>query len=372
MKNYADVKQISNKLGDEMETFGSAPTRYSSPYAIGDNDPLALGFRHNGMSLAEVAAAQSNDANFDASHLSEPLTQFVSRIADEDGLEEELDSIAPPVPVGRYFSYLKADPAQDFQKDDADDSDIRAIGGEFQKLFQKGTQDTGKTDNKGLIIILDHDQNGRDPAVRENAVKLLKNRLLRSDHSRFFSALSANANGSTYSSATINWGASNTSADPDNDLMQLALEASDDLGTQISHIITSGTNWARRFSALANKANPALTVTRTMTQEQIAQLLMIRKLITTSRRYQSGMTMSTATPKKTQIAGTNIYTAFVDPDVNPQDKSNIKRFVTMQDGGKFRVWMRENAKTTEILVEHYSTIKAIHTLGLKKCAITYT
>jgi hypothetical protein len=109
-----------------------------------------------------------------------------------------------------------------------------------------------------------------------------------------------------------------------------------------------------------------------MTQEQLAQLLMIRKLVTTSRRYQSGMTMATATPKKAQIAGTNIYTAYVDPDVNPQDKSNIKRFVTMQDGGKFRVWMRENAKTTEILVEHYSLFVAVHTLGLKKCAITFT
>jgi hypothetical protein len=128
--------------------------------------------------------------------------------------------------VGRYFSYLKADPAQDFQKDDSDDSDVRAIGGEFQKLFVKGTQAAGKTDNKGLIYILDHDQNGRDPAVRENAVAMLKNRLIRSEHSRFFTLLSNNAVGSTYSSSSINWGASNTSADPDNDLMQLALEAS--------------------------------------------------------------------------------------------------------------------------------------------------
>jgi hypothetical protein len=314
----------------------------------------------------------SNDANFDASNLSEPLTQFVSRISDDEGLEEELDLLAPPVPVGRYFSYLLADPAEEFQKDDTDDSDIRAIGGEFQKLFVKGTQATGKTDNKGLIIILDHDQNGRDPAVRENAVRRLKNRLVRSDHSRYFSLLSTNAVAATYSSGTINWGTSATSADPDNDLMQLVLEASDDLGTQINRLVTSGTNWARRFSALANKANPALTVTRTMTQDQIAQLLMIRKFVTTSRRYQSGMTMSTATPKKAQIAGTNIYATYVDPDISPDDKSNVKRFVTMQDGGKFRVWMRENAKTTEILVEHYSVLKAIHTLGLRKVAITNT
>ena len=93
------VMQISNDLSSEMDVFGNGPTRSNRIYAAGNNDPSQLGF--NGPNMSAEERAQSNDANFEAGHLSEPLTQFVSRISDEDGFEEELDSMAPPVPVGR-------------------------------------------------------------------------------------------------------------------------------------------------------------------------------------------------------------------------------------------------------------------------------
>jgi hypothetical protein len=167
--------QISNDLGNEFPRFTGSGVKSNRIYAAGDTDPETLGFKQPNMSEGERAAqsndGQSNDANFDAGHLSEPLTQFVSRVSDEDGLEEELNALAPPVPVGRSFTYLKADPNQDFQKDDADNSDIREIGGDFKTLRFKGTQAPGRTDNKGLIIVLDHDQNGQDPAVTETLAR---------------------------------------------------------------------------------------------------------------------------------------------------------------------------------------------------------
>ena len=129
------------------------------------NDPSQLfgAFTPDAQSGITLA---SNDANFDATYLSEPLTEFVADTPDEEGLDTILEAMAPSVPVGRSFTYLVADNTAQFQAM-LNDEDRREIGGEFATIRPKGTQTNGRTANKGLTMILDNDQGGEDPAVQQ-------------------------------------------------------------------------------------------------------------------------------------------------------------------------------------------------------------
>jgi hypothetical protein len=91
------------------------------------NDPTQLfgAFTPDAQSGIILSA---NDANFDGSHLSEPLTEFVADTPDEEGLDTILEAMAPSVPVGRAFTYLVADTTAQFQAM-LSDEDIREIGG---------------------------------------------------------------------------------------------------------------------------------------------------------------------------------------------------------------------------------------------------
>lgn len=316
--------------------------------------------------------AFSNDGNLDAVQLNQPLNEFVAKTVEKEGMLEELNALAPIVPVGRRFSWLKADQLQDFQQDSGNNQDVRQIGEDFATQQWTGTQVLGETINKGLRIKLDHDQNGRDPSVQQTWVKNLTDRLIRSEMLRVVSVLSTNSVASTYSSGSINWGKTNTTADPDNDLMQLLQESGDSRGIDSNLVMMAGTNWTNRFSALANTVNPALTTTRTLTPEQLAAILNVDDIHVSKRRYQFSVTTSSGAQTKKQILGSNIYFYYAQKGATTMDPSNIKRFTTAADGLPFRVYTETRGKFTIIQVEHYSTTICTSTLGMIKCAITYT
>jgi len=303
----------------------------------------------------------ANDANFDAEHLSEPLTEYLVDYPDEEGLDVLLDQAFPAVPVGRSFSYRVHDDKEAFQLA-LNDEDIREIGGDFAMIRKTGTQADGRTDNKGLIMILDNDQGGEDPAVQQRAVANLRNRLLRTDLYRGEALLEAND-----TATTPNWGASNTAADPDGDLMSSIDLSGDARGIDANTVLYGGSAWVTRFLSLGLGSNAARHQTRNLTPAQLAELLGVERLVKSKFRYQSSSTA------KSKIVAGKVYAYYAKAGAMPDDPSNIKRFVTsVPGGGMLRVYINSVRKRTEVCVEHYSRLVLTSSLGIRKIAPTYT
>ena len=303
----------------------------------------------------------ANDANFDGSHLSEPLTEFVADTPDEEGLDVMLEAMAPSVPVGRSFTYLVADTTAQFQAM-LDDEDKREIGGEFAIVRPKGTQANGRTVNKGLTMILDNDQGGEDAAVQQRAVTNLRNRLLRTEIYRTEALLEAND-----TALTPNWGATNTSADPDGNIASDLELGGDARGIDSNIVVFCGGAWLRRFLSLGVGSNAARHQTRNLTPQQLAELLGVERVVKAKIRYQSSATA------KTKIGDLKVFSYYAKSGAMPNDPSNIKRFVTpVPGGGMFRIYIQPLLKRTAITVEHYSSIDLTSSLGIRKTAPTFT
>lgn len=303
----------------------------------------------------------ANDANFDADNLSQPLTEYLVDYPDEEGLDVLLEAAFPSVPVGRSFSYRVHDDKEAFQLA-LNNEDIREIGGDFGKVRLTGTQADGRTDNKGLIMIIDNDQGGEDPAVQQRAVANLRNRLLRTDLYRGEALLEAND-----TATTPNWGATNTAADPDGDLMSAINLSGDARGIDPNVVLYGGSAWVTRFLSLGVGSNAARHQTRNLTPDQLRDLMGVEKLVKSKFRYQSS-----ATAKAKIVAG-KVYVYYAKPGAMPNDPSNIKRFVTaVPGGGMMRVYINSIRKRTEVCVEHYSRLVLTSSLGIHKIAPTYT
>ncbi len=303
----------------------------------------------------------ANDANFDAAHLSEPLSEFIVDTPDDEGLDVLLEALFPSVPVGRSFSYRIHDTKESFQIA-LNDEDIREVGGDFPQVRRTGTQAEGRTDNKGLVMILDNDQGGEDAAVQQRAVVNLRNRLLRSDLYRGEALLEANDVAST-----PNWGGGNANADPDGDLMS-AIDAGGDVrGIDSNTVLYGGTAWVRRFLSLGLGDNAARHQTRNLSTEQLKDLMGVDRLVKSKFRFQSSATA------KGKIGGPKVYSFYSKPGAMPDDPSNIKRFVTsVPGGGLMRVYIHSIRKRTEVAVEHYSRLALTSALGINKIEPTFT
>ncbi len=303
----------------------------------------------------------ANDANFDAAHLSEPLTEFIAETADEEGLDVLREQACPSVPVGRAFTYRVHDSVEDFQAA-INDEDIREIGGDFPIIRLTGTQTNGRTHNKGLTMALDNDQGGEDPAVQQRAIVNLRNRLLRTELYRLEALLEAND-----TATTPNWGASNTSADPDGDLMSAINLSGDARGIDANTVLYGGGAWVTRFLSLGIGSNAARHQTRNLSPEQLRDLMQVDRLIRAKFRRQSSASA------KAKIVGDKVFVYYVKPGAMPGDASNVKRFVTpVPGGGVFRTYVQPMLKKTMVTLEHYSSIDLTSSLGIRKIAPTYT
>lgn len=304
----------------------------------------------------------ANDANFDAAHLSQPLNDYIVGVEDPEDLGSILESIAPSIPVGRAYTYRTHDEKEAFQTDSADDGDIREIGGDFPQVRKTGSQVDGRTDNKGLTMVLDVDQGGLSAAVQQRAVVNLRNRLFRSELRRVVTLLDANDS----AESSVNWGPSNTSKDPDKDILDMLENSGDARGIDANVVLFGGT-WTRRLTGLRASAASGAFATGALTQQQLADYYGVDSVIKLRTRFQS-----TATAKA-KILTNDVYAYYVKPGAMPDDPSNIKRFVTAtSQGGLVAVYVEQRLKKVLVTVEHYSRIVCASTLGIRKLPTTYT
>lgn len=303
----------------------------------------------------------ANDANFDATHLSEPLTDYIVGYSDEEDLLALLEAAAPSVPVGRSFSYRIHSEKEAFQIA-LNDEDIREIGGEFPQIKLTGTQADGRTDNKGLSIIIDNDQGGEDSAVQQRAVANLRGRLLRTELKRLDTLLDANDT----AAASSNWGPANTSADPDAEILAQVDLSGDERGIDPSVVLYGGGAWIKRKRSYSGRDKAGAFAGLVASQEQVAGIVGVERALVSKARYQS------AVATKAKVIADNVWIYYAKQGLMPNDPSNIKRFVSATPSGQFRVYIEPLLKRTRISLEHYSRLICTSSLGIRKQPVTFT
>lgn len=294
----------------------------------------------------------ANEARFDSSYLSEPLTQYATGWSGSDEarkLTELLDFLAPSVRVGRRFEYKAATNAEALL---SETDDIRAIGAGFKKVEYKGTTTNEKTLNKGLTLVLDKDE--MMDGDEELGVSRLMARLLRSEVRRAATVLLSLDAGSSKT-----WG---NSADPDGDVLTLIESAGDSSGLQPNRVLYGRAAWLLRRSSYAAQATAgAFGGLVVNTPQALAEALGVEQVLQTALRYQS------AAAAKTKLIGAYVMAFNAQANIGKDDPSNMKRFIT---GSGMTVYRQEYAKTIEISVEHYSNIVGTATVGAKRYNIS--
>jgi len=312
-------------------------------------------------SAAHGTVLAANDANFDAQYLSQPLQDYIVGAPEDEGLQAVLDAICPSIPVSRSFTYRVHDTAEQFQDDADTDADLREIGGDFAQVKRTGTQAEGRTDNKGLVMILDNDQGGEDQRIQERAVVNLRSRLLRSELRRVIATLDGGA-----TNTDSNWGPSATKPDPDVDLLTDVDAGGDARGVDSNIVIMGGGARIKRKKCFRSQLTSGSNASATMSDQDLADFLGVEKVVTIRNRRQT-----TATTKG-KIVGDLTYSYYVRQAAMPDDPSNIKRFVTQTTSCLLRVYIIPKLKRTVVAVEHYSRIVRTSSLGINKRTITYT
>ncbi|GAA5137426.1 hypothetical protein GCM10023213_14080 [Prosthecobacter algae] len=309
--------------------------------------------------LGNVYAA--NDGNLDASPLglSQPLTQYVTGIQDEEGLDVLLESIAPSVPVGRRFSYLNETESEAMQKRDLA-AITRPIHGEFPILRPTGSQTDGSTDNIGLCMYVDIDQGGLLPAVQQRKVASLRNMIYRSQIADALAKIDAAAVGDT----TKNWG--DSASDPDSDIDEM-IDAGGDAGGEDNNIVVFGHGaFRKRRRAYRQAARLNSNADANALPDELRDLYQVDRVVNIRSRYR---TSATATAR---LLADKVYTYNARPGMTEMDSSHIKRFVTMTESGMLRVFIGVESHRVKIIVDGYQRNTITRALGIRKRAVTYS
>jgi hypothetical protein len=306
-----------------------------------------------GASIGVIGLA--NEARITAATYSEALTQFSVGYKDPENLLAAVDYVAPPVPVGRRFEFKKADASNDFLTEVDDE---RSIGAGFKRVEYSGTTALGKTVNRGLMYILDRDEDG-GAVTEESIVAMLQQRIIRNKYRRAMTALAAITAGDAAIFAAT--------TQPD-ELMRTALataQAASGVYPNRGLIGLAAMNLRSAAYAAQDKAGAFAGLSKT--PAQVAADLMLEDLRVDRALYQSSKTA------KTRIVGSNFY-GFVGRDgLTKDDASTMKQFYTPVGGGRWRVYRKPTGpgdKFVEIIVEHYESITATSTLGVARLNIT--
>jgi len=324
----------------------------------------------------DIAAQFCNAGAFLETYYSEPLTNYTVGWRDPNDIEASLQFVAPAVPVGRRFEWKQAANAEEFLSEIVDDA--RAIGADFKSVKYTGADVTDKTYNRGLTLIVDLDNvqetgagAGLVPSWQQNAVAKLTRRLYRNSFRRAIAALSASAVTVplTWSVQPVNPGV--VPVNPDMDVQADLVAQTTLTGIRNNRVLYGDSAFLYRQQAYGAQNNPAGYLgydPKSGAAAAMAAALQVDRVMISRERYQSGAAV------KSEILGANVYTFFAQDNVDTEDPSNIKRFVSTfdaeQGGGLFRVYVQQiSAKLVAISVEFYEKIVVTYAGGIRKLVI---
>ncbi len=307
--------------------------------------------------LPNGAIGLANEAAFDNTFLSQPLTQYtVGWMHSQDDLLALLEFVAPEVRAARRFEYRKANDKDAFIMTE-NDEDVRALYGEFKRIQSTGEIVQGKTKHKGLSKLIDRDEVKDDPMVLERAAADITKALIRAEIFRAISILSGAA-----TSANKTW---TTGADADIDILAAISAGGDSAGLDPNRILFGQAAWQRRIQGLRALDTAGGFATNGFGPEELAAWLGIDGVKISKERYQRGT-------GKSALVTSNIMLAFnAQSGGSKDDPSNIKRFVSLNEGNQFRVYQRDIASDLiEVTVSHYSLIALTSSSGVRKITVS--
>jgi hypothetical protein len=297
----------------------------------------------------------ANESRFNATHLSTALTGFIVGWTDPNNIEALLERIAPAVPAGRFFSYRLMD-NNEFLLSETDD-DLRAIGADFKRVAYKGTTAEAKTDNRGLTIRIDLDEDEDSDALRQAYTELLMQRLNRNRLRRAVALIDA---------AATNAAASFTgNTNPDGLVRAMVNAGRDAAGVKPTKVLFGDTAWQYRLDAYEAKANSAAADAALARDEAgLARYLGVQDVVHVEAQYQS------AAATKAMIVGAAVYGYYAESGLTKMDPSNVKRFVSnTRAGSRVAVYAEEHPKYVDITVECYERTIICATAGMRKLTV---
>lgn len=320
----------------------------------------ALGIRLVDGKLRPGEVGFANEAAFDATFLSQPLTQFVvgnGGTKREEKLRETLEFLAPAVRVPRKFEFRVSNDKADFAAEEAD-GDIRAMYGEYKRIQAHGTTADAHTVAKGFSTVIEKDEEKEVPHLREDKARWLKCVLLRAEILRAFGLLNAAA-----TNTAKTWGSG--TPQPDSDVTAMLEAAGDDKGLDPNRVLFGRTAWQKRVQAYAGQNTAGAFAGYNRTPAALADWLDVDGVLVSKERYQSGS-------GKAKLTTANVVLAFAAEDgMTGDDPSNIKRFVSPTAGGDWAVYTRDlTSELVEITVAHRSKIVLTSSLGIRKLTIS--
>lgn len=306
-----------------------------------------------GAELPTGVIAASNESRFVSSNYNQPLTAYTVGWRDPEDLPALLESIAPAVDAPRRFGFKKANNAEAFL---SEDDDVRSIGSAFKRVEFTGTEVNANTLNKGLTVRVDHDEDAIGGDWQERYTGFLLQRLARNELRRNVALIVGAA-----TNANKVW---DETTNPDGDLRAALRLGKNAGGIRPNVILWGGAAWDLRLDAYEHpeRVNPGRGAD--MTPEQLASKLMVQRNIISEAIYQSGATA------KADIVGNIVLAYYARSGLMKDEPSNIKRFVTPTDAGRYKVYVREHEKFTDITVEHYSRSYITNSLGVRQLTVT--
>lgn len=289
-----------------------------------------------------------------------PLTQFAVGYPGEGSLQATLDALCPVVPAGPTFQYIVMSEKENWIDMLANDGDIRVIGGQFAQLKPGMKRADGSVDEKGLTILIDHRLGGQLPAVRQSYVAMLKDILLRTDIRRVFATLDANITPET----SENWGPANTTRDPDGSIITLNDASGDARGISNNIVVFGGGASLKRKKSYRLLKAAGSTLDNVTKPEELAQEYEVEKVVTVNQRRQNGLA-------KAKLINDVVY-GFYAGGTTILSPTNLARFTDMSGGNAFQVFVKEEARYTELTVWHSNRIICTSNLGMYKLPVTFT
>lgn len=300
----------------------------------------------------------ANEASFDGSFLSQPLTDYaVGYLQNNQELIDLLEFLAPSVRVGRRFEFKKANRNDAFIAAEKDE-DVRALGGEFRLIRSTGEIEQAKTLSKGLTKPIDIDEIRDNPHAEEEAVRVLLGALIRAEILRAVVVLNAAA-----TNEAKTW---STGADADADLLAMLSAGGDGAGLDPNRIVFGSSAWQNRVKGLRALATAGGFATSSLTTAALAEWLAVDGVKVGRHRYTVGS-------GKQQLVTSNVVLAYnAQAGATREDPSNIKRFVSPSEGGEGCCVFRQqiSASTIHVTVSHYSNIVLTSSSGVRKLTIS--
>jgi hypothetical protein len=163
----------------------------------------------------------------------------------------------------------------------------------------------------------------------------------------------------------VHWKTDGTQENPDNDMRTAILAAGDDAGIVPNRAVYGLGAWAQRQACYEAQNNyGGAYIPAGYTVQQLAAKLLLDAIMVFTPRYQSSVSA------KSRILNLEAIAFFAQPGVTQEDPSNLKRFISPTEGGTpFRIYIKEHAKFTEIMVEHYCYTVLCDSQGIQALTI---